>query len=60
MAVVGHELESCTAEPEGYLIDDKGRLVVLVDTPGFSNSNIERGDGVILRAIIAWLQDALR
>ncbi|KAF5322388.1 hypothetical protein D9619_000447 [Psilocybe cf. subviscida] len=60
MAVVGHALESCTAEPEGYLIEDNERRVVLVDTPGFNNSIIERGDDDILRAIIAWLQDALR
>ncbi|KAF5322728.1 hypothetical protein D9619_000410 [Psilocybe cf. subviscida] len=60
MAVVGHSLESCTTEPEGYLIEDNKRRVVLVDTPGFDDSNIEREDDDILRVIITWLQDALR
>ncbi|KAF5321117.1 hypothetical protein D9619_000417 [Psilocybe cf. subviscida] len=60
IAVVGHTLESCTIEPEGYLIEDEQRCVILVDTPGFNDSNIERGDNNILRIIIAWLQDALR
>ena len=48
-AIVGHDLESCTAEVSMVRIDD----VVLVDTPGFDDTN--KTDREILIMIADWL-----
>jgi predicted GTPase len=48
-AIVGHDLESCTAEVSMVRIDD----VILVDTPGFDDTN--KTDREILTMIADWL-----
>ena len=47
---IGHELDSCTSETqvsEEFELD--GKRVVLIDTPGFDDTN--RGGADILRSI---------
>jgi hypothetical protein len=60
--VVSHNLESCTTDVESFLaafpdhLDSKvlaDRRLVLVDTPGFDDSNGD--DAEILRRVAAWL-----
>ena len=62
VTVVGHQLVSCTQEIQWHNIDDpsragfkleKGRRLILVDTPGFNDTYID--DSEILRRIAVWL-----
>jgi len=60
---VGYELTSCTAhltsvklEPSKHLKNLKGHRVVVVDTPGFDDTDV--GDVEILRRIAKWLEDS--
>ena len=48
-AIVGHDLEPCTAEVGMVRVDN----VVLVDTPGFDNSDTTDSD--ILSMVAEWL-----
>ena len=57
---MGHALKSCTAALQPFIIDDalrdasgKPRRLVLVDTPGFDDTN--EADSEILRRIAVWL-----
>jgi predicted GTPase len=55
--VVGHALESCTAEvkhTEPFELDD--RKIILVDTPGSDDTNRKEVD--ILNAILTFLTDS--
>ncbi|EDR05789.1 uncharacterized protein LACBIDRAFT_294762 [Laccaria bicolor S238N-H82] len=58
-ATVGHDLKSCTAELQPFFKDlppdesGKPRRLVLVDTPGFDDTN--EADSEILRRIAVWL-----
>ncbi|KIJ92590.1 hypothetical protein K443DRAFT_13482 [Laccaria amethystina LaAM-08-1] len=58
-AQVGHDLKSCTATLQPFLDDlppdesGKHRRLVLVDTPGFDDTN--EADSEILRRIAVWL-----
>ena len=54
---VGHSLESCTdtiQESEEFELD--GRRVVLIDTPGFDDTNIT--DTEVLNSIAAFLENS--
>lgn len=56
VATVGHELQSCTASIQHVIVPhptDEGRRIILVDTPGFDDTNV--GDAEILRLIALWL-----
>lgn len=51
---VGMGLESCTAQvqlADGFIVD--GRQVILIDTPGFDDTNVS--DAEILNMIAAFL-----
>jgi len=52
-AVVGNDLESCTASISIHPARVGGRDVFLVDTPGFDDTN--RSDTEILREVADWL-----
>ncbi|EDR05776.1 uncharacterized protein LACBIDRAFT_302491 [Laccaria bicolor S238N-H82] len=58
-AQVGHDLKSCTATLQPFINDlppdesGKPRRLVLVDTPGFDDTN--EADSEILRRIAVWL-----
>ncbi|KAJ3513211.1 hypothetical protein NLJ89_g3075 [Agrocybe chaxingu] len=54
--LVGHELKSCTQEVRDFVCHDEveARRVVLVDTPGFDDTNLSDLD--ILRKIADWLR----
>lgn len=54
---VGEDLESCTSEiqeSEEFILD--GRRVVLIDTPGFDDTN--RSDTDVLKSIAAFLGES--
>ncbi|KAM7183492.1 GTPase IMAP family member 4 [Naviculisporaceae sp. PSN 640] len=50
---VGDGLDSCTQDPEAVRFDLDGRTIVLIDTPGFDDTN--RNDVDILEHIAKWL-----
>jgi predicted GTPase len=53
----GHHLESCTAEVQAVTVEnyiDSGSNLVLVDTPGFDDTN--KADTEILTMISDWLE----
>ncbi|KAJ0425450.1 WD40-repeat-containing domain protein [Aspergillus carlsbadensis] len=51
---IGHTLESCTEEVAVYESDIlKGRILYLIDTPGFDDTN--RSDTEVLRELAGWL-----
>lgn len=55
--VIGHELDSCTQEVRAFSClhpNGSGQKVVLVDTPGFNDT--ERTDYDILQNIALWLK----
>jgi hypothetical protein len=55
--IVGDELGSCTQEVRAYSClhpNGSGRKVILVDTPGFDDT--DRTDYDILRDIAQWLK----
>ena len=58
-AKVGHGLQSCTAAVQPFIKDlppdecGKPKRLVLVDTPGFDDTN--EADSEILRRIAVWL-----
>lgn len=56
LAPVGHDLASCTGDIGHYILPyprDRNRRIILVDTPGFDDSNVD--DTVILDRIATWL-----
>jgi len=53
LAIVGHDLQSETAYIQHYFVPDSTRRIIVVDTPGFDDTNIE--DREILRRIAVWL-----
>ncbi|KFZ02161.1 hypothetical protein V500_00399 [Pseudogymnoascus sp. VKM F-4518 (FW-2643)] len=53
---VGHGLTSCTEDVHAVSCRIGNENVILVDTPGFSDTNIS--DTEILRRIAAWMQDS--
>jgi nitrogenase molybdenum-iron protein alpha/beta subunit len=58
VAVVGDDLKSCTQEVRAFGClhpNGSGRKVVIVDTPGFDDS--EGMDYEILKAIARWLEE---
>ena len=60
VAIVGDNLVSCTQEVRAFGCshpDRSGRKVVLVDTPGFDDT--ERSDYDILNVIALWLEQTL-
>jgi hypothetical protein len=57
LAVVGHGLISCTAEVQVFACyhpDRSGRKFVLVDTPGFNDT--EKSDYQVLKTVAKWLE----
>jgi predicted GTPase len=55
--IISDDLESCTKEVHAFGClhpDGSGRKVVLVDTPGFDDT--ERADYAILKVIARWLK----
>jgi predicted GTPase len=52
--VIGHGLESCTAKIQEVDVDLDGKVVTLIDTPGFDDTN--RSDTDILEAIAKYLE----
>jgi GTP-binding protein EngB required for normal cell division len=63
--LVGHELTSCTIQPQAITINPiprhsrlKGYRLVLVDTPGFDDTYM--GDAEILGRIAKWLETSYR
>ena len=57
VAVVGNDLESCTQDVRAFGClhpDRSGRKVVIVDTPGFDDTN--KPDYVVLKLIAEWLE----
>ena len=53
---IGHGLESCTSSIRHVIIPhptDKGRRIILIDTPGFDDTYISDAD--ILECIALWL-----
>ena len=56
VVVVGHGLESCTTEIKPVIIQhptEEDRSIILVDTPGFDDTNVDDVD--ILKSIADWL-----
>ena len=60
MVTVGHDLNSCTLDLQPVVIDPipgfpnlKGHRLILVDTPGFSDTFVE--DAKVLQEVAAWL-----
>ncbi|KAF8064983.1 P-loop containing nucleoside triphosphate hydrolase protein [Lyophyllum atratum] len=61
---VGHRLTSCTSRLQFSVVESvesphpalKGYRVIIVDTPGFSDTY--EGDAEILRRIVAWLKES--
>jgi len=55
--MVGHSLDSCTQEVQAFeCFDSKGRQIVLVDSPGFNDTNVSDID--VLQAIADWLKQS--
>ena len=59
---VGHGLESCTKgilpfKVKNTTSDSEGRSVILVDTPGFDDSNLLIRDQDRLEIIMQWLKN---
>ncbi|KAN0098824.1 P-loop containing nucleoside triphosphate hydrolase [Hyaloscypha variabilis] len=50
---IGHGLESCTTKVGIYHFNYRGARVILVDTPGFDNTN--RSDAEVLKDVAFWL-----
>ncbi|TVY85414.1 hypothetical protein LSUE1_G000043 [Lachnellula suecica] len=53
---IGHNLQSCTKVPAIYTIKCFGKVVHLIDTPGFDDSN--RPDFEVLTELTTWLNIA--
>ena len=56
VVVVGHDIESCTAEIISVIIQhptEENRRIILVDTPGFDDTYVD--DVEILKRIADWL-----
>jgi hypothetical protein len=51
---VGNELESCTAEVQPVSFEFDEKHVLLLDTPGFNDTNLS--DTEVLKQIASWLQ----
>lgn len=51
---IGHTLKSCTVSIKEHPTQYQGQDLVLVDTPGFDDTNIP--DSKILRKIANWLK----
>ncbi|KAK3341819.1 P-loop containing nucleoside triphosphate hydrolase protein [Lasiosphaeria hispida] len=51
---VGHTLRSCTEKVQAYMFNHKDTKVVLVDTPGFDDT--QRSDVEVLRELATWLK----
>ncbi|KAF9004220.1 kinase-like domain-containing protein [Cyathus striatus] len=61
VAIVGRSMDSCTQDVRAYGClhpDGSGRKVIMVDTPGFDDS--ERTDYEVLKDIVNWLADTYR
>ncbi|KAF9004231.1 hypothetical protein BDQ17DRAFT_1305004 [Cyathus striatus] len=61
VAIVGRSMGSCTQDVRAYGClhpDGSGRKVIMVDTPGFDDS--ERTDYEVLKDIVNWLADTYR
>ena len=58
LAIVGEEGDicPCTLTVKYFVIQHPKCEVVLVDTPGFNNSDPTKGDGVILKGIVDWMK----
>ncbi|PVG00610.1 P-loop containing nucleoside triphosphate hydrolase protein [Serendipita vermifera] len=54
LGIVGHDLQSCTQQIKEFPTEYKGRKLVLVDTPGFDDTDVP--DVVILKRIGDWLK----
>ncbi|KAJ8114628.1 hypothetical protein OPT61_g3544 [Boeremia exigua] len=52
---IGHRLESCTTKAEGYAASVQGRLVLMMDTPGFDDT--ARSDLDIVNEVILGLAE---
>ena len=57
LAIVGKEgdIYPCTLTVEHFVIRDRKREVVLVDTPGFNDPT--KADGDILKGIVDWMKN---
>ncbi|KAH8776050.1 hypothetical protein F5882DRAFT_246073, partial [Hyaloscypha sp. PMI_1271] len=52
---VGHTLKSMTSDIDSYQFSNRGKIITLVDTPGFDDSNIS--DSEILMKLLGWLKE---
>jgi len=53
--MVSHSLDSCTQEVQAFeCLDSQRRRIVLVDSPGFNDTNVSDID--VLQAIADWLK----
>ncbi|KAF5704861.1 P-loop containing protein [Fusarium globosum] len=55
---VGHSLEACTQEINAYEFNTQGHNIILVDTPGFSDTY--KSDTEILLDLAKWLEGMYR
>ncbi|CAL8578089.1 hypothetical protein XPA_003890 [Xanthoria parietina] len=55
---IGHNLSSCTQEVEEVPCKVGNHYVILVDTPGFNDTN--RSDTEILTALADWMKRLVR
>ncbi|PVG00598.1 hypothetical protein CPB86DRAFT_700960, partial [Serendipita vermifera] len=54
LGIVGNDLQSCTEHIQEFPTEYKGRKIILVDTPGFDNTDLP--DIEILKRIGGWLK----
>jgi len=55
--IVGQSLDSCTKEVQAFeCFDSEGRRIILVDSPGFNDSDTNVSDLDVLQLIADWLK----